>query len=400
MKKLSLFSVATIIALVGGVSATHAAESPLGYTPLTWVGEEGITSYMKAPTSVGYIDYLTVIDLSKNDIQLFSSSTPKVYEGPAISPFTDALSKNWLFARTIVESLKSAHTEAAFIWNAPFFNVEMSTTVLSMALKSTDSEGPYITTGGRPAPDMAQDRKMLIVDNKTKTARVADFDETSFVNEGDQAVEGFHPLGLPSEQLVQAARLYLGVRNAGKELVVYCSKSASRQEASAALEAAGVPVTDQIQLDGGGSATCGYNLPGMYFVEPNRALSHIMAAVPSFAEGTVTINNLNVRSGIGTSHSVTRRLALNETVTLYEKKDGWVRISDTEWISGQFVKEIKTLPYTATVTIQNLNVRSGIGTGFGVTRKLNLDDEVTVLEEKDGWVQISDSEWISESFIE
>ena len=280
------------------------------------------------------------------------------------------------------------------------FIVEMNTTVLSMGLKSTDAEGLYINSGARIPSDMAQARRMLIIDNTAGLAKVADFDETVFVNEGDQAVEGFDPYGVPLHKAEQASRVYLGVRNDGKELVVYCSKSASNQEASNALTNAGVDQARQIQVDGGGSATCGYNLPGQYFVEPGRALTHLMGAIPVTDKGTITINNLNVRTGPGVSNSAVRKLPLGEEVTLYEVKDGWVRISNTEWVSASYVKKIKTLPYSANVTVNNLNVRSGAGASFGVTRQLSLNEEVRVQEEKDGWLQISDSEWVVGKYVE
>ncbi|OIO19989.1 MAG: hypothetical protein AUJ37_01030 [Candidatus Magasanikbacteria bacterium CG1_02_41_34] len=396
--------IAVVVFVFGIVFAvpTIAAESsvPSGYTPITWVGEPGIQSYMRAPQSAGYIDYITVIDLTKNQIMLMSTSSPRVYESPALSPFTDALTKNWLFARTVVETLKKGHPEAKFIWNAPFFNVEMSTTVLSMGLKSTDAEGPYINSGARIPSDMAQARRMLIIDNTAGLAKIADFDEMVFVNEGDQAVEGFDPLGVSSNKAAQASRVYLGVRNDGKELVVYCSKSASNQEASNGLLSTGVLPEYQIQVDGGGSATCGYNLPGQYFVEPGRAVPHIMGAIPSVDKGTVTINNLNVRTGAGTSYSAVRKILLGAEVTMYEVKNGWVRISETEWVSASYIKKMQTLPYSAKVTVANLNVRSGAGSSFAVMRKLALGEIVQVHEEKNGWLRISPSEWVLGTYVE
>lgn len=391
----------SFIGIFSSFSFARAADSvPSEYTRIQWVGEPGITSYMRAPEYAGYIDYLTVIDLTKNQIKLMSTSTPRVYEGPAVEPFQGETAKNWLFNRSIAESLKKGNPEARFIWNAPFFNVDMRTTVLSLGIKSIDAQGEYISTGGRPTPDMAEARRMLIIDNKTGKAKIADFDAEVFVNEGDQAVEGFHPLGSPSNRSVQAARVYLGVRSDGNELIVYCSNSASKEEASHALTNAGVPEEQQIQVDGGGSATCGYNLPGQYFVEPGRALPHLMGAFPMRGKGTTTIQNMNVRSGPGTSYSVVRKLPLGTSVTLYEEKNGWGRISSNEWISMQYVKKVKTLPYTAKTTLSELNVRSGAGTNFAVSRKVPMGTSIKVLEEKNGWARISETEWVMMKYIQ
>jgi len=402
MKKFffSLLSLCLLSNVVAMPQTTAATLNPPGYVELKWVGEPGITSFMRAPQYSGYIDYLTVISLSQNQIKLLSTTTPRIYEGPGIEPFADETTKNWLFPRDVAESIKTANPEAKFVWNAPFFNITMTSTVLSLGLKSSDQEGPYITSGGRPTPDMEENRRMLIIDNKLGTAKILDFDETIFVKEGDQAVEGFDPQGKPSNRDVQAARLYVGIRNNGTELVIYCSKSASSDEAITALKNAGVPVEEQIQLDGGLSATCGYNLPGQYFVEPGRALPHLMAAIPVKPKGTVTIEGLNVRTGPGYNNAAVRKLALGTNVTIFEEKSGWMRISETEWVSAQYVKKIKILPYTAKVNIDQLNVRNGAGTTFSVARKLAIGTEVRVLEEKNGWMRISETEWVMGRYIQ
>lgn len=377
--------------------AVQAVDAPTGYIQLKWIGEEGIASFMRVPNS-GYIDYLTVIDLSRYHIKLMATTTPRELEGPGVAPFATG-TQNWLFQRAMAESIKTGAPEAKFIWNAPFFNVNMSATVLSLGLKSTDAQGEYINSGVRPSFDMAEPRRMLIIDNKTNVAKIAPFDANIFVNEGDQAVEGFDPFGSPSIKAEQTARVFVGVRNAGKELVVYCSRSASKDEASNALVAAGVSVDQQIQVDGGGSATCGYNLPGQYFVEPGRNLPHLMGAFPSYAKGTVAINNLNVRSGASATSPILRKLALGTTVTIYEEKNGWTRIYNGEWVMSQYVKKVRTFPYQTTVTTDGLNVRTGAGATFSAVRKLKLNTTVTVYEEKGTWVRISDNEWVMGQYV-
>ncbi|PIZ95533.1 MAG: hypothetical protein COX80_04105 [Candidatus Magasanikbacteria bacterium CG_4_10_14_0_2_um_filter_33_14] len=397
--KFFIASFACVFALIPSISQAESI-APEGYLPIGWVGGEGVQSYMRIPEFAGYIDYITTIDLTKNKIKLMGVPSSRVEGGDAVQPFeTSDTTKNWLFSRSVVENLKSENPEVKFLWDAPFFNVTLATSSLSMGLKSEDSEGFYISSGSRPEFDMEQPRRMLIVDNKTGLARIEDFDVDIFVSVGDQAVEGFDPMGSPSSKSEQASRTFLGVKNAGKELVVYCSNSASREEASEALVIAGVPVTSQIQVDGGGSSTCAYNLPGQYFVEPGRALTHIMGVVPILDKGIITINNLNVRMGPGTNNSVVRTLVINTEVTIYEEKDGWSRISDSEWVYNKYVKIVKKVPCSSKATINNLNVRSGIGISNAVTRKLKLNEEVTVYEEKDGWSRISDSEWVFGSYL-
>ena len=118
------------------------------------------------------------------------------------------------------------------------------------------------------------------------------------------------------------------------------------------------------------------------------------------AKGITTIQNMNVRSGPGTSYSVVRKLPLGTSITLYEEKNGWARISSNEWISMQYVKKIKALPYTAKTTLSELNVRAGAGTNFAVSRKVPMGTEVKILEEKNGWARISDTEWVMMKYIQ
>ncbi len=385
-------------------SHTHAENwtptTPQGYSPITWVSGTGIKSFIKVPENSGYIDYLTIINLANTQVKLIASSTEKILKGPSVAPFPEEGVENWAFAKSMVETFKTANPEVKFLWNAPFFNINTPTTELSLGLKSSDAQGEYITSGSRPASDTEQSRRMLIIDNTHGVANITDFDENIFVKDGDQAVEGFHPLGSPSIKTEQTARVYLGVRSEGKELLVYCSRSATHEWASEALENAGVPLENQVQLDGGGSATCAYNLPGQYFVEPGRTLPYIMGVTPKLPKGVTTIDKLNVRSGAGVTNKVLRQLPLSTEITIYEEVNGWYRVSEknSEWVSKTYIKKPMNFPYDATITIDQLNVRSGAGTNFVVTRKLRINTAIKIYEEKSGWVRISENEWVSNQY--
>ncbi|MBP9732295.1 MAG: SH3 domain-containing protein [Candidatus Magasanikbacteria bacterium] len=404
MKKIPLLFFTALISLFVPFEA-HTENwnpvTPSNYLPITWVSGTGIKSFIKVPENFGYLDYLTIIHLPTAEVKLITSDSPRVLKGPATTPFPEDSAENWAFAKSIVETFKASNPQVKFLWNAPFFNITTPVTELSLGLKSTDKEGNYITSGSRPTNDMEQSRRMLIIDNTQGIAKITDFDENIFIKEGDQAVEGFHPLGSPSVKSEQTARVYLGVRSEGKELLVFCSKSASNEWASNALVNAGVPVENQLQADGGGSATCAYNLPGQYFVEPGRTLPHVMGVIPKLPKGVTTIDKLNVRSGPGTTNKAVKNLPLGTTVTIYEEKGGWYRISETgsEWVSASYVKKPTTLPYDATVTINQLNVRGGAGTNFLATRKLPIGAAVKVYEEKNSWVRIGESEWVSAQYI-
>lgn len=329
---------------VSARAASWKPAAPEGYTPISWVGARGINSFMQAPEGSGYIDFITVINLAQNQIRFISSSSSlRVGLGEGSVPFSSTTAQNWGFAKIQVERTKQEQKQAQFIWNAPFFNVTIPTSDLSLSLKSSDASGEYVTSGSRPESDIIEPRRMLIIDNKKNRAEIINFDEQIFLNQGDQAVEGFDPLA--SRDTGLTARLYLGVREEGRELVVYCSRGATTKEASDALIAAGVLLENQLQADGGASAACGYNLPGQYFVEPGRTLTHLMGAFPILFKGKVTVSSLNVRSGPSTKFSSVRRITSGTEVVGYEEKDGWIRISKDdikkeEWISKQYVKQL------------------------------------------------------------
>lgn len=208
---------------------------------------------------------------------------PRQDWGSSVDPFTESRVRDWAFSKTVVETIKQARANRSmkFLWDMPFHNLAMTTTDFSLALKSPDSRGHiYVTSGSRPLGDMEQDRRMLIVDNKKAIGKILDFDEVVFMKQGDFGVEGFSPSTTPANTPPSTSRLMVGMKSDGKTLVIFCSRAASLDEASQALSAAGVLPDNQLEADGGLSTTCGYNLPGQYFVEPGRMLPELIAAWP------------------------------------------------------------------------------------------------------------------------
>ncbi len=354
MKKIFFFSLLSLSLLLITATAANAKTSgawnpsvPDGYSPISWVSGHGIQSFMKAPQGNGTIDYLTLVYLPDNLVNFISSSSAPLDWGPAAAPFAGTTAvQDWAVARLTTEAAKASAPDAKFIWNAPFFNENLATTNLSLALKTTSASGTvFITSGSRPNTDMAKERRTLTVDNAEGTATIGDFDAAAFstTSTDDQAVEGFAPDILKTDgNGTAASRLFLGVADDGKELVIYCSQEATPDEASQALAAAGVATSSQMQADGGGSATCGYNLPGQYFVEPDRTLPYLMGAFPLVERGAVTVDILNVRSGPGTKFDKVNRLQKDDAVIAYAEKNGWLKISNyqDEWVSADYIKNL------------------------------------------------------------
>lgn len=356
-------------------SATWKPVAPDGYAPITWAKAPGIATFFKAPAGNGTIDFITRIYLPQNQIGFIAStSTPRDWgvADPGFAstatvpdsvlaattssdPFSVDVATttsevnyasgyhNYAFSRIVAETAKRQLSTAQFIWNAPFFNITNSVSDLSMALKYTAGTTTIVSTGSRPPGDMMQGRRMLVVNNLKGTAIIQDFDSIAFVSSsiGDQGFEGFAPdVAINDNASGAAARLFLGIATSSKELVVYCSQQATVREASNALLAAGVPVERQLQADGGGSASCGYNLPGQFFVEPTRTLPLLMGASTLLGRGNPTTDGLNVRSGPSTKNPIVMKLDKKTMFRIFEEKNGWYRIGEGQWVKMTLVKKI------------------------------------------------------------
>lgn len=357
MKRI-FFVLAAVIMFAAAPALAAAAPSawqpatPAGYTVINWAKAAGITSYFRAPENNGSLDFITRIYLPQNSIKAIISSTP-LDAGPANPNFLSAGGnfnvdstgtssyRNLSFVRTGAEAAKSISSDIKFLWDAPFFNMQPTASDLSMALRYKAGVTTTITSGARSIPDMAQARRMLIVDNEAGKAMIRDFDSAAFLDEknGDLAFEGFSPAVMLSDSAsAAAARLFMGVTSDGKELVIYCSQKATPEEASKALLAAGVPLDRQLQADGGGSAACGYNLPGQFFVEPIRTLPVMLGAASVLPSGIVTAKVANVRSGPGTKNKIVSTLNNGAKFKVYEEKSGWYRIGEGQWVIKTLVK--------------------------------------------------------------
>ncbi len=361
---LIIFALSAVPAMAAPAAPAKTAwkpATPAGYSPITWAAAPGIASFYKAPADNGAIDFLTRIYLPQNQINfILSTSTPldigsndpsfssgTATSGlPVIAPANAAATdigafQNLSFRRLVAETAKAIDPSIKFLWDVSFFNMKSPFTDLSMATKYTIGTSTFISSGSRSIPDLALARRMLIINNKIGTSSIKDFDSAVFTNpkSGDQAVEGFAPTIAKSDTAGGgAARLFLGVSNNGQELVIYCSQLATVKEASDALAAAGVSIDHQLEADGGGSASCGYNLPGQFFVEPSRSLPLLMGAKTIVARGVVTAKTMNVRSGPGTKYPIVTHLTKGAAIQALEDKNGWYRIGPGEWAIKTLIK--------------------------------------------------------------
>jgi uncharacterized protein (TIGR02594 family) len=133
--------------------------------------------------------------------------------------------------------------------------------------------------------------------------------------------------------------------------------------------------------------------------------------------GTVSTASLNVRTGAGTTFPMAgAALTSGAKVKVYEKKDGWLRIGNGQWVSGKYVEltgkagetqTTKPAPKpdpkpvaTGTVTASSLNVRSEPNTTSKVVDTLKSGAQVTIISESDGWMQIGPDRWVSGKYVQ
>lgn len=124
--------------------------------------------------------------------------------------------------------------------------------------------------------------------------------------------------------------------------------------------------------------------------------------------GTITGNNVRVRTGAGTSYQVVGSLNKGDTVEVLEQNGSWLKINariGNGWISKDYVQTNKVqtaATKSGKVTASNLNVRSTPALNGKVLGKLAKGTAVTIHSEKTGWVEITfngQRAWVSSEFI-
>ena len=133
------------------------------------------------------------------------------------------------------------------------------------------------------------------------------------------------------------------------------------------------------------------------------------------ANGTITGDQLNIRSGPGTGYATVGSYLAGDKVTILEQftyngttwgctNQGWISMDyvDAGGNTGNAENTDNSGNKTGTVIGNGLNVRSGAGKDYPAVATLNYGDRVTLLEEKKvgdvTWGKISNG-WISLEFV-
>ena len=116
--------------------------------------------------------------------------------------------------------------------------------------------------------------------------------------------------------------------------------------------------------------------------------------------GVVDIGSLNVRSGPGTKYDKVSSVSGGTRYAYYQKSGNWVRIKEG-WVStGYFyIEGTKDNTASGTVTTDDLNIRTGPGTEYKTSGSYDKGDEVSILHQIDGWGYTGKG-WVSMKYVD
>jgi N-acetylmuramoyl-L-alanine amidase len=131
----------------------------------------------------------------------------------------------------------------------------------------------------------------------------------------------------------------------------------------------------------------------------SKEILKINAVEKPVASGRTIEPDLNVRAGAGKSFAIKNRLEIGTKIQIFERKNGWVRIGKSLWVSGQFVEilfENQKLQVAAKTGANIRNKPSGEGT---IIDELPFGVPVLVIEKKEKWCKIGENRWAHESLF-
>lgn len=116
--------------------------------------------------------------------------------------------------------------------------------------------------------------------------------------------------------------------------------------------------------------------------------------------GVVDLKTLNVRVGPGTDYTKVKEIPQGTRYAYYEVADEWVRIGDGWVSTEYFYVEGTTAEdaTTGTVTTNDLNVRTGPDTSFQRISSYMENDSIQILAIVNGWGYTEDG-WISMMYV-
>ena len=114
----------------------------------------------------------------------------------------------------------------------------------------------------------------------------------------------------------------------------------------------------------------------------------------NYEKKEVSVDNLNMRSGAGTSYRVITTLKKGSVVEVISESNGWSKIKydgRIGYVYDEYLEDIKPSYSNTTTKVVNtdsLNVRSGPSTSYKILGKINKGIKVQVISEENGWSKI------------
>ena len=117
--------------------------------------------------------------------------------------------------------------------------------------------------------------------------------------------------------------------------------------------------------------------------------------------GVVNLGELNVRYGPGKEYGKAGTVTMGTRYACYQLADGWARIEDGWVSTEYFYMEGSTADnaITGTVTTDDLNIRTGPDTSFQSVGTLKKGESVHILAQVDRW-GYTEKGWVSMIYIE
>lgn len=117
--------------------------------------------------------------------------------------------------------------------------------------------------------------------------------------------------------------------------------------------------------------------------------------------GIITEDNVNIRAGYNKNYRSLEQLKKDDWVVVLDKYYNWYKIKLPDSIHCFVVQQY--VGKDGSVLVDNLNVRAGAGTEFDILGKLSRNSKVTIVGKENNWYRIKAPSnctgWIFESFV-
>ncbi len=119
----------------------------------------------------------------------------------------------------------------------------------------------------------------------------------------------------------------------------------------------------------------------------------LLVSIPVWgaADGFVTGNVVNVRSGAGTSYSIIAKAEAGQRFELLERSGDWQKVTlHTGQVGWMHIDYIQAKEVIKKVIVKGnvVNLRTGPGTGYAKADQVSSGTSLSVYQEKDGWYQV------------